>query len=57
MLQNVAVYLSVEDLCHLRLTCSYLRDVCDLESVWSSRVKDDFGYKEAIDGEDGVPHL
>ena len=54
VLQNVAVFLSVDDLCQLRLTCSYLRDVCDLESVWSSRVKDDFGYKEAIDGEDGV---
>ena len=35
LLQFIVSLLSPKDICRVRLTCSELRDVCDLETVWT----------------------
>ena len=38
----VAIHLPVSDLCSLRVSCSALKNICDLETVWVSRCQQDF---------------
>merc|ERR1711953_1477822 len=38
----VASHLPVSDLCSLRVSCSALKNICDLETVWVSRCQQDF---------------
>ena len=35
LLQVIVSLLSPKDICHVRETCSAMRDVCDLETVWA----------------------
>lgn len=35
LLQVIVNLLSAKDICHFRETCSAIRDVCDLETVWT----------------------
>ena len=43
LLHVIVSLLSPEDLCHVRETCSELRDVCDLETVWTKLCFDHHG--------------
>ena len=52
ILERVAALLDIKDLCSLRQTCSYLRDICDLESIWTVKAKNDFSVEcDSVDKE------
>ena len=43
ILRKIIFLLSKEDLCCLRVTCSDLRDFCDLDEVWTNLASAQFG--------------
>ena len=45
----VVSQLPASDLCSLRASCSALRNICDLETVWVSRCRQDFNLHIAVD--------
>ena len=53
ILQKISMFLTLHDLCQLRRTCSYLRDVCDQESLWIEKCSNDYGMMVTLVDEDG----
>ena len=43
ILQKIIAYLSDEDLCRVRETCSKLRATCDCDVVWTNRCSFHYG--------------
>ena len=43
ILQKISKFLTDQELCHLRVTCSYLKDVCDQESLWIEKCHREYG--------------
>ena len=53
ILEKISMFLTLHDLCQLRRTCSYLRDVCDQESLWIEKCSNDYGMMVTLVDEDG----
>jgi len=51
LVHHIISFLPPQDVCHLRLTNSSLRNICDSESIWSSFCKEKYGLNFAPEDE------